>query len=101
MAIGAAFYAVVRHGAAGVSNLLIRAGSPRSYYVAIEGADQRSAITAVCVLPRGTPEGTRLMLDREFTVIANQPVAFTLLSSRERTDVANSIVTFMQKPPAV
>ena len=95
VAIGAAFYAVVRHGAAGVSNLLIRAGSPRSYYVAIEGADQRSAITAVCVLPRGTPEGTRLMLDREFTVIANQPVAFTLLSSRERTDVANSIVTFM------
>jgi molecular chaperone DnaK (HSP70) len=95
VAIGAAFYAVVRHGATGRSNLLIHAGSPRSYYVAIEGAEQRSAITAVCVLPRGTPEGTRLMLDREFTVMANQPVAFTLLSSRERTDVANSIVTFM------
>ena len=34
------------------------------------------------------------MLDREFTVIANQPVAFTLLSSRERTEAANAIVTF-------
>jgi molecular chaperone DnaK (HSP70) len=94
VAIGAAFYGIVRHGGPDESNLLIRADSPRSYYVAIEGEADRNAITAVCVLPRGTPEGARLVLDREFTVIANRPVAFTLLSSRERTDVANSIVTF-------
>jgi molecular chaperone DnaK (HSP70) len=94
VAIGAAFYGIVRCGAADVSNLLIRAGSPRSYYIAIEGDAERNAITAVCVLPRSTPEGTHLVLDREFTVIANQPVAFTLLSSRERTEAANSIVTF-------
>src|SRR4030095_4645852 len=95
VAIGAAFYGIVRYGASDVSNQLIRAGSRRSSSIAIEGAAERNAITAVCVLPRGTPEGTRLVLDREFTVIANQPVAFTLLSSRARTDVANSIVTFM------
>jgi hypothetical protein len=94
VAIGAAFYGGVRHAAADASQLLIRAGSARSYYVALEGAAAPDATTAVCVLPRGTPEGTRLVLDREFTVIANQPASFALLSSRERTEAANALVTF-------
>jgi len=94
VAIGAAFYGAVRRAAANASHLLIRAGSARSYYVALEGTAAPNATTAVCVLPRGTPEGTRLMLDREFTVIANQPASFALLSSRERTEAANAIVTF-------
>ena len=96
VAIGAAFYGAVRRAAAKASRLLIRAGSARSYYVALERAATPNATTAVCVLPRGTPEGTRLMLDRELTVIANQPASFVLLSSTERTDPANAIVTFLQ-----
>jgi molecular chaperone DnaK (HSP70) len=94
VAIGAAFYGAIRHTVGDASHLLIRAGSPRSYYVAIEGTAQPDAIAAVCVLPRGTAEDTRLVLDREFTVIANQPAAFTLLSSAERTDAANAVVMF-------
>jgi hypothetical protein len=49
---------------------------------------------AVCVLPRGTQEGTSLDLDRDFTVITNQPAAFTLFSSSERDDELNDLVTF-------
>ena len=32
-------------------------------------------------MPRGTEEGTRFELDREFSVVSNQPAAFTLYSS--------------------
>jgi hypothetical protein len=54
---------------------------------------------AVCVLPRGTQEGTAFDLDREFTVITNQPAAFTLFSSSERDDGLNDLVTFDPADP--
>ena len=47
----------------------------------------------MCVTPRGTQEGTRLELDREFTVIANQPAAFSLLSSTQRDDPLGAVLT--------
>lgn len=95
VAIGAAFYAGLRRDPAAAAGLLIRAGSPRAYYVAVERAEGGTdGASAVCVMPRGTQEGTRLVLDREFTVIANQPAAFTLVSSTERGDRAGDLVTF-------
>jgi molecular chaperone DnaK (HSP70) len=112
VAIGAAFYAHLRSNASAAARLLIRAGSPRAYYIAVQAQHTRPSVdhgvhpaaaaagstatranTAVCVMPRGTQEGTRLDLDRDFTVVANQPAAFTLLSSTERTDPLGALVS--------
>jgi hypothetical protein len=111
VAMGAAFYGVLRRDRAAAARSLIRAGSARAYYVAVQTPGsgeidghpsplgppnafelEDTAPTAVCILPRGTQEGTRITLDREFTVIANQPAAFTLLSSVDRTDTPNDVV---------
>jgi molecular chaperone DnaK (HSP70) len=112
VAIGAAFYAHLRSNPAAAARLLIRAGTPRSYYVAVqahhapESADRaasppagaarsigRRSDLAVCIMPRGTQEGTQLTLDRDFTVVANRPAAFTLLSSTVRTDAPGALVS--------
>jgi hypothetical protein len=94
VAIGAAFYARLRRDPATSAPLLIRAGSARSYYVAVQSSDAIGATTAVCVMPRQTQEGTRVVLNRDLTVITNQPAAFTLLSSAERADALNDLVTW-------
>ena len=52
---------------------------------------------AVCVMPRGTQEGTTLALDHTFSVTTNQPVAFTLYSSTGRSDPLNDLVTFADR----
>jgi molecular chaperone DnaK (HSP70) len=46
----------------------------------------------LCLIPRGTEEGTRFELDRPLTVISNQPAAFTLYSSADRTDTVNALI---------
>ena len=92
VAIGAAFYAAVRR-ARTRSQPLIRAGSARCYYIALHGSERGETRNVVCVTPRGTQEGTRLELDREFSVITNQPAAFTLLSSTQRDDALGAIVS--------
>ena len=84
VAIGAAYYGRVRRG----GGLRIRAGSARTYYIGVqsEGAQDR-AHQAVCVLPSGIEEGTTLPLtNREFAVLTNRPVSFTLYSSTTRHD---------------
>jgi hypothetical protein len=84
VAIGAAYYGRVRRG----GGLRIRAGSARTYYIGVqsEGARDR-APQAVCVLPSGIEEGTTLPLpNREFAVLTNRPVSFTLYSSTTRYD---------------
>jgi molecular chaperone DnaK (HSP70) len=84
VAIGAAYYGRVRRG----GGLRIRAGSARTYYIGVqsEGAQDR-APQAVCVLPSGIEEGTTLPLtNREFAVLTNRPVSFTLYSSTTRHD---------------
>jgi len=95
VAVGAAYYARVRHGGGGVR---ISGGSARGYYIgvqhsghgAVEGAGR---LTAVCVLPRGTEEGTRLELgEREFTALTNRPVSFTLYSTTTRQDERGAVV---------
>ncbi len=84
VAIGAAYYGRVRRG----GGLRIRAGSARTYYIGVqsEGTQDR-APQAVCVLPSGVEEGTTLPLtNREFAVLTNRPVSFTLYSSTTRHD---------------
>ena len=93
VAIGAAFYGRLRQDPGASRRLLIRAGSARAYYIGV-GSDKADGLTAVCVMPRGTQEGTRLGLHREFTVITNQPAAFTLYSATDTAHGAGDIVTF-------
>ncbi len=90
VAVGAAFYARLRSRPETARRWLIRAGAPRAYYI---GVAAESAGAAVCVMPRGTEEGTRFALDRTFSVVANQPSSFTLVSSVSRTDPLGAVVT--------
>jgi DNA-K related protein/Hsp70 protein len=91
VAIGAAYYAEVRR-AGGVR---ISGGSPRAYYVAVQASApvEGRRVQAVCVMPRGTEEGTSLELaERAFTVLTNRPVSFTLYSSTTRHDQHGDVV---------
>jgi hypothetical protein len=84
VAIGAAYYGRVRRG----GGLRIRAGSARTYYIGVQSAEAHGhALQAVCVLPAGVEEGTALPLaNRDFAVLTNRPVSFTLYSSTTRHD---------------
>jgi hypothetical protein len=85
VARGAAYYGRVRHGA----GLRIRAGSARTYYVGWRSED---GLQGICVLPAGVEEGATLpLLDREFSVLANRPVSFTLYSSRTGHDAHGEV----------
>jgi molecular chaperone DnaK (HSP70) len=76
VACGAAYYGRVRRGA----GWRIRAGNARSYYI---GLPSENGLRGVCVLPAGVEEGTTLpLVNRDFSVLANRPVSFTLYSSR-------------------
>ncbi|MEN3333082.1 MAG: hypothetical protein V7641_2447 [Blastocatellia bacterium] len=91
VAIGAAYYAEVRRA----GGLRISGGSPRAYYIAVQASAQAEShrLQAVCIMPRGTEEGTSLELaDREFTVLTNRPVSFTLYSSTTRHDQHGDVV---------
>lgn len=93
VAVGAAFYGRLVQDPDAAKRLLIRAGSARTYYIGV-AATEPGTRTAVCVMPRGTQEGTRFELDRDFTVITNRPAAFTLYSSTDRSDPLGAVVTF-------
>jgi len=86
VARGAAYYGRVRRG----TGLRIRAGSARAYYI---GWPSDDGLQGICVLPSGTDEGTTPpLLNREFSVLANRPVSFTLYSSRTRHDRQGAVV---------
>lgn len=88
VATGAAYYGRVRRR----GGLRIRAGSARTYYI---GAQSDHRAQAVCVLPSGIDEGTTLSLaNREFAVLTNRPVSFTLYSSTARYDEHGEVVDF-------
>lgn len=91
VAIGAAYYGEVRRG----GRLRISGGSPRAYYIAAQASARTESerVQAVCVMPRGTEEGTSLELeDRTFAVLTNRPVSFTLYSSTARHDRHGDVV---------
>ena len=90
VAVGAVFYGRLRQNPAAATRLLIRAGSARSYYIGVAGVEGRQQ--AVCVIPRGTEEGTRFELARELSVISNRPGAFTLYSSPDRSGAVGALI---------
>ncbi|HKQ74820.1 MAG TPA: Hsp70 family protein [Blastocatellia bacterium] len=92
VAVGAAYYGSVRKS----GGVRVSGGSARAYYVGVQTgarvADGQAR--AVCVLPRGTEEGTTLNLEgREFEALANRPVSFTLYSSTTGHDAHGDVVT--------
>ena len=91
VATGAAYYSYVRSTGSGV---LVRGGLPRTYYIGI-GDPKETELTAVCLVPRGAEEGSRLEVDREdLQLVANRPVSFRLYSSLTRTeDAPGSVLT--------
>jgi molecular chaperone DnaK (HSP70) len=87
VALGAAYYCQVRQGI----GKRIGAGSARTYYI---GLRRDNSLEGICVLPAGVNEGSTLpLLNREFSIRANRPVSFTLLSSRTRHDSHGELVT--------
>ncbi len=89
---GAAYYSYVRSTGSGI---LVRGGLPRAYYIGIAGADAEK-IHSVCLVPRGTEEGSTLELDRDdLQLVANRAVSFRLYSSLSRTeDQLGDVVDF-------
>jgi molecular chaperone DnaK (HSP70) len=87
VARGAAHYGRVRLGAGS----RVKAGNARSYYI---GLPSSNGLQGICVLPAGVEEGTTLpLLNREFSVLANRPVSFTLYSSRTRHDAHGELAS--------
>src|SRR5262249_9795971 len=84
-------YARLRAGI-GRTGAFVKAGSGRAYYIALGMPGAGEAIAAVCVLARGTEEGTEQTFDHPFTIVTNRPVSFSLLSSTTRPDRAGEIV---------
>src|SRR5215475_4039484 len=92
VAIGAAYYGHVRKS----GGMRVSGGSARAYYVGVQTGERvaEGQVRAVCVLPRGTEEGTTLNLEgREFAALANRPVSFTLYSSTTANDAHGAVVT--------
>jgi hypothetical protein len=95
VALGAAYYGHLRALPDAMRHALIRAGSPRSYYLGVQSpASGEAEAPAIAVLPRGVQEGTEVDLaSRVFTVLTNRAVSFPLYSSLVRTDSAGDAVT--------
>jgi DNA-K related protein/Hsp70 protein len=95
VAVGASYYSYVRSTGSGV---LVRGGLPRAYYLGLQD-EGTSAVSTVCLMPRGTEEGQEIRLEQpELSLLANTPVAFRLYSSLSRTeDAAGQIVSFERR----
>jgi molecular chaperone DnaK (HSP70) len=93
VAVGAAYYSYVRSTGAG---LLVRGGLPRAYYIEMSGGADAANVQTMCLVPRGTEEGTTLELDSaNLQLVANKPVSFRLYSSLARTeDRAGEVIEF-------
>lgn len=92
VAVGAAYYSYVKSTGAG---LLVRGGLPRAYFIETGGGSGDSVRT-VCLVPRGTEEGSTLEFDSDsLQLVANKPVSFRLYSSLARTeDQVGDVVEF-------
>jgi len=97
VAVGAAYYAYARTSGSGV---LVRAGLPRAYFIGI-GAPEDSRVRAVCLVPRGSEQGSTVEYDPgNLQLIANRPVSFRLYSSLTRSeDALGDIVEFAPGDP--
>jgi hypothetical protein len=83
VAVGAAYYSYVRKTGAG---LLVRGGLPRAYFIGL-GGGEKDSLRAMCLMPRGTEEGSTIEIDPgSLHLLANKPVSFQLYSSLARTE---------------
>jgi molecular chaperone DnaK (HSP70) len=94
VAIGAASYGWIReHG-----GVRIRSDLPHSYYVAVAASlpsvpGRKPPLRALCVAPRGLPEGSEVDLpNREFALAVGQRLEFRLLRSAVRSDPVGALV---------
>jgi len=91
VALGASYYGRVRKG----YGVQVDSGSARGYYLGVHLSEETASNEktahhepemAVCLVERGMPEGTKNELqDKQFSVLANQPVRFHLYSSSYRS----------------
>ena len=72
---------------------MVKAGSGRAYYVGLRALHAGEASAAVCVLARGTDEGTVTRIEHPFTIATNRSISFPLYSSTTRSDSTGSIVS--------
>jgi hypothetical protein len=89
VALGAAYYGRLREGPDTMRRLLVRAGSPRAYYLGLQegAAGDDAGIPAMSVLSQGAEEGSDVDLpDHGFLVATNRAVSFPLYSSLVRSD---------------
>lgn len=95
VALGAAYYGMVKTG----RGVRVGSGSARSYYVGISTGKIETCGTvstqAICLVERGLDEGSNISLkEKEFLVLANQPVSFDLYSSSFRSgDRSSEIIS--------
>lgn len=96
VSIGAAYYGLVLRG----RGERVSGGTGKAYYIGVETPNDRvhaafaDLVTAVCIVPRGVEEGEEIDLsDREFQVMTNSPVSFTVYASSYRSgDKAGSMI---------
>jgi len=89
VALGASYYGLVKTG----KGVRVGSGSPRSYYLGIARKEEDNGKgklyetrKAICLVERGLDEGSSIELeDKQFEVLANQPVSFDLYSSTYRS----------------
>jgi len=87
VALGASYYGLVKQG----YGVRVGSGSARAYFLGVGQSNGEATGTAapekaICLVERSTEEGHHIKLaDREFHVLANQPVSFDLYSSSFRT----------------
>ncbi|MDM8523921.1 Hsp70 family protein [Desulfococcaceae bacterium HSG8] len=85
VALGASYYGLVKMG----HGVRVGSGSARAFYLGVskgesEPADDQKKY-ALCLVERGLDEGSHIELeDKEFEVLANQPVSFDVFSSSFR-----------------
>ncbi len=86
VARGGVAYALARRGAAPA----ITGGSPRSYFLVLDEEPRADKPRrAICILPRGSAEGSEVLLsDRTFALRLGRPVRFHLASSTTQTGAA-------------
>ena len=88
VAQGAAIYG--RHRATG-KGIRITAGASRSYYIGLEGSMPaipgfRPPVKALCVVPQGMQEGTKLLIEgRMLGLVTGQAAEFRFFSSAARS----------------
>jgi actin-like ATPase involved in cell morphogenesis len=78
VARGAAYFGKVRRGL----GVRIGGGLPRNYYLLVD--DTKGKKKALTVLPKGSEEGTRYISESPFTLKANTPVLFNIVTSHTR-----------------